>query len=505
MTSVDPPPARGPWPRWLLAATCTAALAGVAAPPLLAPAAQGRAAIGSEGKKTLGRTIGYLQAAQNRDGGFPRGRRGASHPGTSVWVALAVAAAGINPQDQTVRGGTRLWAYLERRARDFDGSDDLARLALAAVAAGVSPQAVGGRDLIAALRERQAADGSLPSRAGGGASIEATAWAVLAFARSDAREAATRGAAWLAGQEGADDGWGLTPGASSEAPVTGLVLQALGVSDRAAHRTRIDAGVSFLRGLQSRNGAIRFSAVGASDPVSTAFAIQGALAAGQDPLTWSDGGRSPLDYLAGRQRDDGSVGSPLIWRTAQATPGLAAVTFPLQARSRRGPTNGSGGDVDGGSDRGEDAEVFSRPNGGGGSTAGGSEDGDRDAGGGPRGTGGEPRSGLTASNGNADGGQSSRETRDQQTRGSDDRGAAAPPTPAGGDGGSGGGDVSGTVVGATEAASGDPTAAGGAAPSLRGRDEGGPDAPLILGGAMVLLLVVGGALERRPARQELVA
>src|SRR5690606_26565709 len=73
-------------------------------------------------------------------------------PGTSADVALAFAAASIDPADVSTDGGTDLLSYLRASAGDVAVDPGLAaKMALALHAAGADPRDAGGIDLIAAI------------------------------------------------------------------------------------------------------------------------------------------------------------------------------------------------------------------------------------------------------------------------------------------------------------------------------------------------------------------
>ncbi|MGE4428558.1 MAG: prenyltransferase/squalene oxidase repeat-containing protein [Solirubrobacteraceae bacterium] len=531
MTRADRSPAGGRIARRVAAGAALGVLALAAAPtgggmplpggtpvPGITAASAQSSGIGSDGRKQLDTTVAYLQRAQNEDGGFPRLRAGASsHVATSVWVGLAVASAGINPRRQTLKGGRTLWAYLDRHAGELRRTGDISRAVQVAVAAGEDPQTVGGEDLVAKVLARQAADGSFADRGGGGASVEATAWALLALARSPTSEAVKaardKGRDWLISVRQKGESWGATPGGTPTTTATALVVQALAVSK--ADDLYLDTAVAWIGDRQhNSSGGFADRRGGSPDLLATVFALQAIRAAAGNPLNYASGGRNPLQYVQAQQRSSGAVGSSSIMRTAQATPGLAYRTFPLkpvkdgkatngEPADSKGPANDDGGDgdVNSGGGNSSGADNFSQPTGGGGQTAGGTADGDTDATGGPQGTGGETRTGLSASNGDSDRGQSDDATTDDETSGAgDEPQTSTTPDPSGAP--TGDGNVSGTVVGQSEAASGDPNANGGAAPSLAAaggqRDTGGATAGL--GGAALALGLLGVALEARRPR-----
>ena len=144
------------------------------------------------------RTVSYLQGVQHEDGGFAEPGRG-EESDFSAWVALALAAAGINPRDQTTAkqhwvGGHNAYSYLAEHAHE-----DLAESAheappttaferelLVVDAAGTSPHDFGGVDLVDEILKRQIATGgnagAFPHEAGSQApGVNDTIFAILAL------------------------------------------------------------------------------------------------------------------------------------------------------------------------------------------------------------------------------------------------------------------------------------------------------------------------------------
>jgi hypothetical protein len=96
-----------------------------------------------------------------------------------------------------------------------------------------------------------------------------------------------------------------------------------------APRGPVQRGVVFLRRHQNPDGGFELTQGRGSDTQSTAWAIQGLLAAGASP------GPPAFRYLQRMRRPDGSyrynaryVTTPL-WVTAQVLPALARKPFPL--------------------------------------------------------------------------------------------------------------------------------------------------------------------------------
>ena len=96
---------------------------------------------------------------------------------------------------------------------------------------------------------------------------------------------------------------------------------------------RSTRAVRFLRTFQRPDGGFELTHGRGSDAQSTAWAIQGLVAAGQKPP------RSAFAYLARLKRPDGSyrysakyVTTP-VWVTSQVLAALAKKPFPIEARA----------------------------------------------------------------------------------------------------------------------------------------------------------------------------
>lgn len=359
---------RSRWPP-LIASLLIAAL--VISPAAIGDTAEAKPAY--EGRLgQLDRSIAYLQAAQNRDGGFGGRPGGESDPIFSAWVGIGLAAAGINPRDQVWRRGeTSLYTYLTRHADELEVTTDFERAMLVAVAAGASPYRFGDRNLVDTLLSRQLPDGSFPHQAGGkSGGVNDTAFAILPLstqAEPRVRAAIVRAAGWLISVQEADGSWGFAPGVGSSSDMTAAVIQAL----RAA---RIESGEAEARGWEyirrTQTGEGGFSErPGETEPntASTAWVAQAMWAAGIAPEAWrTPQGGDPLTYLASMQREDGSIRwresqdlNP-IWMTAYAAPAFAGHPLPVPAvpRSKEGETREGEVGAGGG---GRGAPLFSRP------------------------------------------------------------------------------------------------------------------------------------------------
>lgn len=483
-----------------LIALALALPAGVAAPARDGGAADRRAAA------RLDLTIRFLQDVQNRDGGFGGRRGSASDPLFSSWVAIALAAGGVNPRDQRKPGGVDAYTYLTRHAGALRATTDLERAALVAVAAGAPLRRFGGVDLVRTILSRQLPNGSFAFQAGGTTGyVNATAFAILPLStlgnpRIDA--ALRRGADWLETVQEPSGAWGYAPGAEPSADVTAAVIQALHAIDRRGTAEEAKAW-RYIRSLHNpRDGGFGFNEHNReSNSASTAWVVQAMWAAGIDPDRFAPGGPSPLDYLASLQRDDGSIAwkrgdfHNSVWMTAYAAPAYAGHSLPVppvaparkvppaprQASARAGasledaPLPGEGGFEDtpggaviaGGGGRG--AQLFSRPRPQSrGTTAGGVRD-----------TRGDARGVATGDS-------------QPRTAGPDGRSLPADRDHRRAPGSSGGHEVTGVLLGDRPAP---------AAPGLRGAQAGGEPggAALALGltGALLVCAGLGAGWERR--------
>jgi energy-coupling factor transport system substrate-specific component len=261
---------------------------------------------------------GYLLAAQRADGGFGAAPGDASDQLYAGWAALGLAAAGHNPADVS-RGGPSLLAYVESAAGELPDTGALERTILVARAAGRSAADVGGHDLVGALEHRIRPDGSLAEQ------VNWTSFGVMALRAAGVAPAAKM-LSWLARQENADGGFSFTTaGGGSDVDDTGSALETLG--------RRAPRAIAFLRRQQNPDGGFPSEPGGFSNAQSTAFAVQGLLAAHVALGSLRHG--SPLRYLRALTAPDGHVrysragDQTPVWVTAQALPALAEKPLPL--------------------------------------------------------------------------------------------------------------------------------------------------------------------------------
>jgi energy-coupling factor transport system substrate-specific component len=280
------------------------------------------------------RAITFLSGAQNADGGFGPDRGRPSSQLHTSWAVLGLAAAGRDPR-RLRRGGRSPVDYIVRGLGQVKVTGDIERTILALTAAHRSPRAVGGRDLVRELIGRRRANGSF------GGLVNQTSFAILAL-RAAGRPASDRtvraAAGWLASEHNADGGFNFAgKGGDSGIDDTAAALQALVATGKRRTQT-VARAAAFLAARQNADGGLPLVPGDDSNAQSTAWAIQGLVAAGRDPARLRRGGaRSPLAYIRSLQTASGavrysrtSITSP-VWVTAQALTGLARRPFPLRA------------------------------------------------------------------------------------------------------------------------------------------------------------------------------
>lgn len=503
-------------------------------------AASAAAAPNPANQASLDRTVRYLQNAQQTNGGF--GAAGEPSQITSAWTAIALAAAGINPQDQRRPAATDAYSFLASHYRRGIGESECAPLACTTTlerelmvvnASGTGPHDFSGVDLVAELLSRKRADGAFPHLPGGGQpGVNDTIFAVFALVpigESAAQAAIQPAADWIESIQHANGGWAWSATSTrDEVDMTGAAIQALIAAGR-GRNDAVEAGIAYLRKAQNPDGGFpEFPGNPESNVASTAWAVQAIWAVGENPEDWRSGSglptEDPLTYMESLQQPDGHIrwkrSQDLngIWMTAYCSVALNGQDWPIPAAPRSNdplqppePGQGEGtqsgeGVIAGGGGRG--APLFSRPK--------------------PQSRGKTPGGARTLRN---EGGRVTNHSKTRRgadevqpdgtqnaeaTTAPEDPGASASGPPASdgvrgngaegtgpGAGASGDGKVTGTVIGSL-AASRDGELAFGA-PGLHGagKDESGEELAAIGIGALALLVALGGAgWERR--RQEAV-
>jgi energy-coupling factor transport system substrate-specific component len=319
-------------------------LDAAAGPVIAVCLACGVAGLAAGSARAASSPAGYLLAAQHSDGGFGSSPGAPSSTLYAGWAALGLASAGHNPLDVS-HGGRSVLAYV--RAGGYSDTGSLERTILVVRAAGTSARNFGGHDLIGALERRIRGDGSLSDQ------VNWTAFAVMAL-RSDGISPPSRMLGWLARQQNGDGGFSFASGGgASDIDDTGAALEALGRGGSASARA-----VRYLRHNQNADGGFPSEPGGDSNAQSTAWAIQGLLAAGANPSSLHRGGAmSPTAYLRSLIVGDGHVrysrtsDQTPVWVTAEALMAIERKPLPLAPVGRRGGGGGAGGGGGGGGTR----------------------------------------------------------------------------------------------------------------------------------------------------------
>lgn len=273
----------------------------------------------------------YLLAAQNADGGLPSTAGGASSGFVSGWAAIGLAAAGHDPRGVGRPGGATLADFLAAGAPAATRAGDVERTLLALAACGRAAPPV----LLDRLAAHRRADGSYDGR------VNTTAFAILALRATGRPASELRAPArWLAGHQGGDGGFGYGgPRTASDADDTGAVLEALAAAGAKRTSRPVRRAAAWLVRHQRRDGGYGLTTRSASNAQSTAFAVQGLLAAGRDPArVRRRGGRSALAYLRSLVGPDGAVRysrtsrQTPVWVTSQALAALARRPLPVITR-----------------------------------------------------------------------------------------------------------------------------------------------------------------------------
>jgi len=315
-TSV-PPRARGDIP--LRASTATPST------PVLARSATTSGAISS--------AVAYLQRAQDSNGGFGGAPGQRSSELYSAWAAMGLAAAGRDPLRVT-RSGHSVLDALRAEASTLEDAGDDERTILALHACGLPASAFPGTSLVDKLLRERSSDGSFDHL------VNITAFAIFALrvAGSSADNQVVNAAGrWLAAQQNPDGGFGFAGrGGGEDVDDTAAALQ--GVIDASGQRgsSVVARAAAFLRHTQNPDGGFPQQTGGESNAQSTAWAVQGLSATGENVnAVKRAGSRSPLGYLESLVAPDGSVrysrtsAQTPVWVSSEALAALAGKPFPI--------------------------------------------------------------------------------------------------------------------------------------------------------------------------------
>jgi len=279
----------------------------------------------------------WMNEQQNADGSWS-GWSGPD-PGVTCDAVLAYAAAGYDPGTVMAAGSvTSAMDYLSSTASIFANKDaaSAGKLALAVEAAGGDAHDFGGIDIVYVLTDTWYS----PTLSAFGVPTNTYDQAFPILGLVAAGEATPIGATQtLTSLQQLDGGWKYDLGPwsfSSDPDSSGLALQALVAAGVSTTDPSIGGGVQYLKDQQNTYGS--WSSWGSPSPNSTAYAMQGLLAAGEDleSAAWLKDGHSPYDALAAMQKVDGPFalyGDDNGLATWQAVPALLGQSYPLTGGS----------------------------------------------------------------------------------------------------------------------------------------------------------------------------
>ncbi len=271
--------------------------------------------------------LDYLASQQAGDGSI-------GSYSDSAWACIAIAAAGEDPDDWDA-GGPSLVDYLAAGHPDVTGEFNmgtyLARMVLAAVAAGEDPGAFGSwsgsnagvsitnGDYLGALWSLFDGDQFLQDLTGDPDSAETLNddfWglrAVIAAGAASSSSEVRAVASFIASFQESDGGWTWgTPAHSwyspdsSDPDNTAAAIVALGLAGQASSQA-VQDGLEFLHDNQDGSGGFVSLWTGVNVE-STAWAVDAIGMSRQNPagMQWSPDGDSPIEYLLGVQQANGS-------------------------------------------------------------------------------------------------------------------------------------------------------------------------------------------------------
>ena len=301
----------------------------------LAASAVSMAAQAVDQRTAVNDALAWLRTQQQDDGSFPSAF--GSPAGLTTDAVFALVAAGEDPNlwKTTSEGSHSVIHYLASIASEHATSANAtARLIIAAVAAGQDPTNFGGLNLADTLQ-------SFYDNGNFGSSAFDQAWALIALAATR-QTIPPQAIATLLADQLPDGGWESGPGWGSDTNTTALALQALVAAAQPTASPPFAQALAFFQTQQMDDGGFPYVNPNpwgetASDANSTAYSIQGLIAAGQNPRAepWLTPTGDPLSALLSFQLPSGALewqpskGEDIL-ATVQAIPALLGRTFPLR-------------------------------------------------------------------------------------------------------------------------------------------------------------------------------
>jgi len=251
-------------------------------------------------------------------------------PGQTMDAIYAIRSAGLDP-NTFVKSGKTPADFLRANAAAATKPAVAAKFALAGRALGLDPRNVAGTDLVAAVQA-----GFAPSTGRFADDDFSQSISMLGLACVGTPTPSTAILALRKAQL-ADGGWGF--GGASDPDTTAIAIQALAASGVPAGDSMVAKAVAYLRSSQAADGGWGFGAD--SNASSTAYVVQALLAAGEQPdaPAYLKGKATPVTFLLSQQDADGSFkGFDAAFATNQAVPALAGRSFCDAATTPIRPT-----------------------------------------------------------------------------------------------------------------------------------------------------------------------
>lgn len=294
----------------------------------------------------------WLQTQQQADGSIPSAVADV-YNGTNQAV-LAIVAGGQDPLawDSTGPGHPDPIDYLKSQAisqtTTVTGTGSCALTILAAGASGQDPASFGGVDLVATLAITQYNPATGQYGLAGDVVVHGLSMIAL---KSDGQTIPVTATNLLKSWQQANGGWNIAdpcvcgpptwccPAYDADIDATGLAIQALVAAGEPVTSPVILNALDFLDQYQQNDGGWDTFGGPAGNTNSTAWALQGIMAALQDPqgADWVQDNQSAWDLLLRVQDPTGYFeysappppwGTDLVLNTIQAIPALAGRPFP---------------------------------------------------------------------------------------------------------------------------------------------------------------------------------
>ncbi|MDD2402750.1 MAG: prenyltransferase/squalene oxidase repeat-containing protein [Clostridia bacterium] len=277
--------------------------------------------------KRIEKTLEYLLAVQNNDGGFPGEAGQKSSRTITDWTIMALCAVGEDPNSEKwTKNGHSSLDYIESSTYLLKATNDYSRTLLA-LSAGDKGTVYNGEDIAKKIISFQQENGQFAQLDQGERDmVNAHMWAVLALA-STGQEIPNREKAckWLISQQNEDGGFCWLVGGESDPDDTGIAIATLNVLGEPQDSVIMKNAVDYLENQRDEEGGYCWNGQ-ESNIASDAWVIQGFQAVGKTP---------DYTHLLSLQSNEGyfnwtedKVSSPVLM-TAYAMIALSGQSFPV--------------------------------------------------------------------------------------------------------------------------------------------------------------------------------